>query len=79
MPEVDPEPIPQPLPETPSVPSQQVQQAQNLVNDYTSSIIQNSGISSQIYASPADAFYENPASSFLNAKKIQFGKGLKLQ
>ncbi len=79
MPEVEPEPIPQPVPEASVVPSQQQQQAQNLVNDYTSSIIQNSGISSQIYASPADAFYEKPATSFLNAKKIQFGKGFKLQ
>ncbi len=79
MPEAAPEPIPQPVPEAPAVPSQQQQQAQDLVNDYTSSIIQNSGISSQIYASPADAFYEKPATSFLNAKKIQFGKGLNLQ
>jgi hypothetical protein len=85
MPEAAPTPVAQPVPKPDEKVeySAPVQQAQNLVNEYKSNIMNNSGLSSQIYGTPAQATFNDPqkeaANSFLNFKKIQFGEGLNLQ
>ncbi len=100
-PEAAPEPIPEQVEEP--TPSMQQQQAQDLVDKYTSGI-SSGAYSTQVYsptpnlnyqtAESDDSFNSNTftdpnfsldtatqdaANSFLKGKKIEFGKGLKLQ
>ena len=85
MPEAAPEPVAQPLPKPDEKVkfSAPIQEAKSRVSAYKDSIMNNTGISSQVYGSPAEATFNNPpkeaADSFLNYKKIQFGEGLNLQ
>ena len=71
-----PAPEPKPTPQT----SEQLKQAQDLVNSYTSDIMNND---SSIYNAPSDtpqaSTSATAAESFLKSKKLDLGSGLSLK